>query len=598
MTPQKYLANNNGGIDFSVLNTEGNPEIFTGEPPVPLKVKLTNLTGNAIGLSSACTLRIFMPDFFTATEVSKITIAFKDWTFSYDSDGNSLVLKYSGPAGGTWIYGDTFAFDLVNVATNSVTDSGSAQVNFENFGAGVPGQQTSPLTVTKKPIKGNADLTKVLQVSLDNQGQIFVSPTGDPIRNMLFLNIKNIGADPLYNSQVAWTVAPTISIVFVYGSSSGSLAPDDKATKTKEGSAWNIIAGVSIKPDNFDWNTENPKDKPTLDHPKWILKPAQTNQSILGTGINSNIIFSFNPVISFTPPGHTQMVITFSGFMKDDKTPYDPAVYVLDIVKQNAPPTRGLVNFFSPTPIITVAEPNVPINVPLRWAMFEVPRVDIITSYEGMSVYRKLYKDRPIVDYDNTIIKIPGVTQSSAVIITAQAYNNNNAYLNSIQFTVFIQATMFVDPRDGKKYPVVRINNRLWMAANLDYVTPDSMVNGPEDEFGRLYTFQDALPTGVHGGWRLPNKDDWNDLIASGSYDDLVKGGKSGFSAVLNGWRDNNGHDGDFGSFGHYWTSNHQSGGVDYVNFSSGSKSVFIVGPPDSLSPDYYLSVRYVKDIS
>jgi uncharacterized protein (TIGR02145 family) len=601
MKLQKYLANDDGGIDLSVLNPAGKPEIYTHVAPVTLSVKLTNFTASTILLESgavASTFRVFFPSFFTKDDIGNMKISVKDWTFTNEGKKDGLVLKYSGTTAGSWNYGDDIDFDITGVATSAQPNSGSVQVNFENFGVGMVDQQTTPFSVTNEPVKGNPDLAKVLQVSLDSQGEVFVSPTKDPIRNSIFLNIKNIGDDKIYTDQEMWKEAPTISVVFVYGRSSGSLAFDDLDKKTETGSAWNIEANIPYGPPDYLWDTENPKDKENLEHPVWILKPNKLNQGILGTGKDSNITFAFDKIISFTPPGHTQMLITFNGFRKDKKTPYNNPVYVLDIVKQYAPPTRGMVNFFSSTPVITVAEANKSITVPLRWAMFEVPRIKILTSYEGVLAYDKPYNDSPIVNYDSKDIVIPGVTQSSSVIFTAQAYNNNDGYLNSMQFTVFIQATMFFDPRDGKTYPIVRVGNRLWVAANIDYDSDDSRLNGPEDEYGRLYTYKDALPTGIHSGWRLPNKDDWEDLIKRQNYDQLIKGGTSGFNAVLNGWRDDHGSESGFDESGTYWSSKHDGAGLNYVKFSKVSKSVFYVDGSDSIPPDFYLSVRYVKDIS
>lgn len=589
------MANENNGINLSVTNPQGDPVIYRDTPASTLTYALTNLTGVDVTFttgSNANTLTVLFPPSFA---LSGLSIQLDGWTFSSAGDGAPLLLTYTGGGVGYWHDGDVLSFTVTGVQTTASASAGTTQVNLGHFPNGVPTQVNTPLSIADQPQPGNADLTKVLQVSLDSQGGVLVSPSNDPLQNTLFLNIKNIGDTPLYTGSSAWTGNPTVTVVFVYGTTTGSLTPDDM---TGVGSAWNIDAGIPYQQPQNIWTATNPSSSSTGLHPAWLLQPSSLNEGIIGTGASANITFSFSDIVSFTPPGHTQMLVQFSGFMKDENTRYDDATFVLDIAKQNAPATRGLINFFSPDPIYTVSQPNTPIIIPIRWAMFDVASVTIITSFPGISPITLTYPNPPTIAYDNTVVTIPGITQSTAVTITIQAYSGNGGFLNSMQFTAYLQANMFVDPRDGKVYPVVKVNNRVWMAENLDYsASSGSMVYGPEAQYGRLYQFAAAQPQNI-AGWRLPNQEDWQDLLATFTYAQLLADGDSGFAAQLNGSANSSGSPSNLGVYGYYWSGVESGSTVGYVSFSSRSQSVSYIDAEQGMSPQSYLSVRYVKDVA
>jgi uncharacterized protein (TIGR02145 family) len=592
-------------IDIAIANAaaKGDATIYVGEAAT-LSVTLTNNTGGNIGLQNGATaslITLYMPTYFTVTELQNMSISLTDWTFSVDTGNLALLLTYSGS--GSWPQNGSIQFDITNVESNATPNTQPIQVNFSNMTGNVPLQIQANLTLMNPPQPGNASLADVLQLSLDNQGSIYVSEPNDILQNSIFLNIKNTGSTPLYNGQSMWTGNPKIVATFVYGNTSGALAPDNDPLNPGLGSAWNIIGSIYIN-QGGNWQIENPVNTGIDPHPQWTMSPTNTNQSILGTGATANITFDFSEIISITPIGHTQITLLFTGFMKDSTTPYDEQTFVLDIVKQTPPPTRGLINFFGDNPVVQVTNPDTAIDIPLRWAMFDVDQVNLITNYPGMPLFNKQYTPALPLDYDNKTVSIPGVTQDTAVFITLQSFNGAGAFLNSLQFSAFIQASFFQDPRDGKTYPVVQIGSKIWMAANLDYKSasgsaPYANNSANEATYGRLYTL-DAASNNIPAGWRLPSQNDWDDLVqnysdAGAAYTALIAGGASGFDAQLGGLTQG-GSSSNMAVVGYYWTATPESGSSNYyAQFSSRSATVSTVA---YLPNANMLSVRYVKDVN
>jgi uncharacterized protein (TIGR02145 family) len=130
----------------------------------------------------------------------------------------------------------------------------------------------------------------------------------------------------------------------------------------------------------------------------------------------------------------------------------------------------------------------------------------------------------------------------------------------------------------GKNYRIVQIGNQTWMAENLNLETPNSWcivdiasLNDYEgnpancEKYGRLYTW-DAAKSACPGGWHLPTREEWNELVSfaggdnagtklKSKYPDWNGADEFAFSALPGGHRYTDGGFGDPGSHGNWWSA-------------------------------------------
>ncbi|MDR2584106.1 MAG: hypothetical protein LBC75_11545 [Fibromonadaceae bacterium] len=195
----------------------------------------------------------------------------------------------------------------------------------------------------------------------------------------------------------------------------------------------------------------------------------------------------------------------------------------------------------------------------------------------------------------------------------------------------------FIDSRDNKSYRYVNIGEQTWMAENLNYAALGKCYDNKESNcatYGRLYDWATAmdLPEECNsdqyscasqikakhqgicpGGWRIPNNDDWNNLV---NYVEINKHCVSCVDRYLkstSGWVNEkgepmgNGND-DFGFSalpGGYGFSNGSFRGVGYDGYwlsTSGGNSKMILSYKDgyvtwtAYNKTSFGSVRCVKD--
>jgi uncharacterized protein (TIGR02145 family) len=568
-----------------------------------VSMAVANNTESAIPLAtgddgSAFALYLPTPDLFTADQLRAIKISAAGWTAGPLADDMSITLT---PAqAGTWATGQTITFTLTNVTSSAPPGTGTVTLVPSNLGDDAPPGLSDSLTVADPPKPGNLQLTDVLQVTLDSQGTVLRSPSStDPLNNTLYLTLKNTGATSLAAGGQRFG-NPRVLVSFVYGNTSGALAPTtyDPSVGAQYGSAWKITSGISSA--QLPWTATDPTYVSQDHTPQWTLTPSPSNMTLLGAAATAqaNVTFTFSNVVTFAPTGHTQMLVLCTGFAKDATTLYDPHLFVLDIVKVDAPPTRGLLSFFGPDPVIPVSDPTSQISIPLRWSMFDVASVQLLSSSALAPAQNKAYAVPPKpVDYDSSTVVLPAPSSSQAIFFTLQAFDAGHGYLNSQQFTAYAQVS-YVTDTSGHVYPIALFGNTYWMLANYQLATPGSYDYGdiPANEatYGRLY--DPAVLTQPPPGWQVPTVADWNALFGGfgtvkQAYAALIAGGRSGFNAQLGGQRTGPSSDPQWAmqyQYGIYWAAGSMS-----AQFSSGSASV-AAGIPITDSTTA-LSVRFIR---
>ncbi len=160
----------------------------------------------------------------------------------------------------------------------------------------------------------------------------------------------------------------------------------------------------------------------------------------------------------------------------------------------------------------------------------------------------------------------------------------------------------FIDQRDGHKYKIVQINNQIWMAENMRYVSKsiDYKASKKPSEYGLLYKFTDAqkvCPAGFH----LPSKIEFDSLLANvyaeGTDSENLRHknwekGKnlSGFGALPAGKCERTGCS-FLDTEAYFWSSTEQNKIIAYGLYVDVNKALVSYGKNDR-----YLSVRCIKN--
>src|SRR4029077_18959228 len=112
--------------------------------------------------------------------------------------------------------------------------------------------------------------------------------------------------------------------------------------------------------------------------------------------------FRFDGLISRTPPGHTQMLVHFTGFQQDENTLYDDCLFVVDIEKQSAPASRGALQFFGPTGTVTLTDGKA--SIPFKWVLYYVSQIQVTCPQQKTPLLTPKYVGGKPLAYDHGTI--------------------------------------------------------------------------------------------------------------------------------------------------------------------------------------------------
>ena len=121
-------------------------------------------------------------------------------------------------------------------------------------------------------------------------------------------------------------------------------------------------------------------------------------------------------------------------------------------------------------------------------------------------------------------------------------YNPDYAFTYKYMEEDYFAKDFFVDSRNGRTYKYVKIDQKIWMAENLNYKTGNSWcyddLSQNCEKYGRLYDWTSAN-NACPAGWSLPGKEEWQTLIDfAGGKDNAGKRLKAKHS-----WSNSNGGD-------------------------------------------------------
>ncbi len=153
----------------------------------------------------------------------------------------------------------------------------------------------------------------------------------------------------------------------------------------------------------------------------------------------------------------------------------------------------------------------------------------------------------------------------------------------------------------GKVYQTVKINDKIWMAENLNFPCEGSWFYNNNlnhgETHGRLYTW-DAAMKSCPKGWHLPTDEEWDDMLnALGgpqkAFSKIITNGETGLNLMFSGYKTVHGDFLSIDRAGDFWTSTEAGDMNAWLRYIIGKKeNVFKIIDDKRCG----FSVRYVKD--
>jgi len=145
--------------------------------------------------------------------------------------------------------------------------------------------------------------------------------------------------------------------------------------------------------------------------------------------------------------------------------------------------------------------------------------VKFVCSVEISAVMGEFYINVEMVDVETSDTPNSATGESGLKNLTeirAVAQKIANELVGGGGGSVAQADATFVDSRDGKTYRTVKIDNQMWMAANLSYNATSSKCYENDaancEKYGRLYDWSTAKGA-CPAGWHLPSDEEWETLV-------------------------------------------------------------------------------------
>jgi uncharacterized protein (TIGR02145 family) len=184
-------------------------------------------------------------------------------------------------------------------------------------------------------------------------------------------------------------------------------------------------------------------------------------------------------------------------------------------------------------------------------------------------------------------------------------------YMASVVF--YSAFTFGSDPSPSRSSSKRMADGKEWLTQNLDIKTKPSFCYDDSELncrlYGRLYSWKSAQRAcqSLHGGWRLPSDDEWRQMAklyggvsmdsenkGKDAYRALLKGGSTGFNAILGGGRSPDGNYARLEAHGFYWTASEtDAASAWFYNFGKGGQAFHRQSGGDKQQA---FSVRCIRD--